>query len=95
MLIFFFRYQNELPKKIKSRGKEGHLTHEELVQLIKWKLAVSVGQLFYFYFFIFFYFYFIFPNLERKIPSPVKGLDPNEHPEGCDARDKKSFSRHR
>jgi len=32
-------YQNELPKKIKSRGKEGHLTHEELVQLIKWKLA--------------------------------------------------------
>merc|ERR1712117_994607 len=32
-------YQNELPKKIKSRGKEAHLTHEELVQLIKWKLA--------------------------------------------------------
>jgi len=32
-------YQNELPKKIKSRGKEGHMTHEELVQLIKWKLA--------------------------------------------------------
>merc|ERR1712018_937103 len=32
-------YQNELPKKIKSRGKESHLTHEELVQLIKWKLA--------------------------------------------------------
>merc|ERR1712001_38194 len=32
-------YQNELPKKIKSRGKEGHMTHEELVQLIKWQLA--------------------------------------------------------
>merc|ERR1712117_434256 len=32
-------YQNELPKKIESRGKESHLTHEELVQLIKWKLA--------------------------------------------------------
>jgi len=32
-------YQNELPKKIKSRGKEAHLTHEEIVQLIKWKLA--------------------------------------------------------
>merc|ERR1711962_941326 len=32
-------YQNDLPKKIKSRGKEGHLTHEELVQTIKWKLA--------------------------------------------------------
>merc|ERR1711971_462730 len=32
-------YQNELPKKIKSRGKEGHMTHEELVQLLKWKLA--------------------------------------------------------
>merc|ERR1711962_1754367 len=32
-------YQNDLPKKIKSRGKDGHLTHEELVQTIKWKLA--------------------------------------------------------
>merc|ERR1712018_686411 len=32
-------YQNELPKKIKSRGKESHLTHEKIVQLIKWKLA--------------------------------------------------------
>ncbi len=36
------RYQNELPKKIKSRGKDQHLTHEELVQTIKWKLAVSL-----------------------------------------------------
>merc|ERR1712001_635505 len=35
-------YQNELPKKIKSRGKDSHLTHEELVQLIKWKLARGV-----------------------------------------------------
>jgi len=35
-------YQNELPKKIKSRGKEAHLTHEELVQTIKWKLARGV-----------------------------------------------------
>merc|ERR1711899_20510 len=32
-------YQNELPKKIKSRGKEAHLVHDELVQTIKWKLA--------------------------------------------------------
>jgi hypothetical protein len=32
-------FQNELPKKIKSRGKEAHLTHDELVQTIKWKLA--------------------------------------------------------
>ena len=39
--FFTFRYQNELPKKIKSRGKDPHLTHEELVQTIKWKLAVS------------------------------------------------------
>lgn len=30
-------YQNELPKKIKSRGKDAHLIHEELVQLMKWK----------------------------------------------------------
>merc|ERR1712115_41318 len=35
-------YQNDLPKKIKSRGKDGHLTHEELVQTIKWKLARGV-----------------------------------------------------
>ncbi|KAK1129967.1 hypothetical protein K0M31_019657 [Melipona bicolor] len=31
------RYQNELPKKIKSRGKDAHLNHEELVQTMKWK----------------------------------------------------------
>ncbi|XP_058794802.1 uncharacterized protein LOC131666291 [Phymastichus coffea] len=30
-------YQNELPKKIKARGKDGHLTHEELCQTMKWK----------------------------------------------------------
>ena len=41
-MMFSFRYQNELPKKIKSRGKDPHLTHEELVQTIKWKLAVSI-----------------------------------------------------
>jgi len=35
-------YQNELPKKIKSRGKEAHLTHDEIVQTIKWKLARGV-----------------------------------------------------
>lgn len=38
----FYRYQNELPKKIKSRGKEAHMIHEELVQLMKWKQAVSI-----------------------------------------------------
>ncbi|CAH0719408.1 unnamed protein product, partial [Brenthis ino] len=32
-------YQNELPKKIKSRGKDAHMLHEELVQLMKWKQA--------------------------------------------------------
>ncbi|XP_043280143.1 uncharacterized protein Amun [Venturia canescens] len=30
-------YQNELPKTIKSRGKDAHLIHEELVQTMKWK----------------------------------------------------------
>ncbi|XP_015590823.1 uncharacterized protein LOC107265649 [Cephus cinctus] len=30
-------YQNELPKKIKARGKDAHLNHEELVQTMKWK----------------------------------------------------------
>lgn len=35
------RYQNELPKKIKSRGKDAHLVHEELVQTMKWKQIVS------------------------------------------------------
>merc|ERR1711971_225990 len=32
-------YQNDLPEKIKSRGKDAHLVHDELVQTIKWKLA--------------------------------------------------------
>ncbi|KAK4301843.1 hypothetical protein Pmani_026035 [Petrolisthes manimaculis] len=32
-------YQNELPKRIKSRGKEAHLTHEELCLCMKWKLS--------------------------------------------------------
>ena len=41
-----FRYQTELPKKIKSRGKEAHLLHDELVQTIKWKLAVGPLALF-------------------------------------------------
>lgn len=36
------RYQNELPKQIKSRGKDAHCSHEELVQLMKWKQAVSI-----------------------------------------------------
>lgn len=44
MLIFYSRYQNELPKKIKSRGKDAHLIHDEMVQTIKWKLAVSPEQ---------------------------------------------------
>jgi len=43
-------YQNELPKKIKSRGKDAHLVHDELVQTIKWKLAVSNFSKKYFYF---------------------------------------------
>lgn len=30
-------YQNELPKRIKQRGKDAHLVHEELVQAMKWK----------------------------------------------------------
>jgi len=32
-------YQEELPKKIRSRGKDAHLTHDELVQCMKWKLT--------------------------------------------------------
>jgi len=40
-LICIARYQNELPKKIKSRGKDAHLNHEELVQTMKWKQIVS------------------------------------------------------
>jgi len=32
-------YQHELPKRIKARGKEAHLTHEELCQCMKWKLS--------------------------------------------------------
>ncbi|XP_069163714.1 streptococcal hemagglutinin isoform X2 [Procambarus clarkii] len=33
------RYQKELPVKIKSRGKDAHLTHEELCLCMKWKLS--------------------------------------------------------
>lgn len=43
------RYQNELPKKIKSRGKDAHLNHEELVQTMKWKQIVSRWFLFLFF----------------------------------------------
>merc|ERR1739838_251950 len=31
-------YQNELPKKIKSRGTEAHLVYEEMIKCMKWKL---------------------------------------------------------
>uniref|UniRef100_A0A182ND40 Uncharacterized protein n=1 Tax=Anopheles dirus TaxID=7168 RepID=A0A182ND40_9DIPT len=30
-------YQNELPKLIKNRGRDAHLSHEELVQTMEWK----------------------------------------------------------
>ncbi|CAD7094017.1 unnamed protein product [Hermetia illucens] len=30
-------YQNELPRRIKQRGKDAHMVHEELVQTMKWK----------------------------------------------------------
>jgi len=32
-------YQEELPKKISARGKDAHLTHDELVQCMKWKMT--------------------------------------------------------
>ena len=35
-------FHNDLPKKIKSRGKEAHLTHDEIVQCMKWKLSMGV-----------------------------------------------------
>lgn len=38
----YYRYQNELPKRIKQRGKNAHLVHEELVQAMKWKQSVSI-----------------------------------------------------
>lgn len=38
---FLIRYQNELPETIKKRGKDAHLVHEELVQVMKWKQNVS------------------------------------------------------
>ena len=34
-------FHNDLPKKIKSRGKDAHLTHDEIVQCMKWKLAMG------------------------------------------------------
>ena len=106
-ILFFlsllnFRYQNELPKKIKSRGKDPHLTHEELVQTIKWKLAVSNHLM-----------PFILPfgmnkstkcalNVSISIPPPTAGQVPpepcepcpDEHPQGCHAGDQKSIPKH-
>lgn len=41
---FTRRYQKELPKKIKQRGRDAHLIHEELVQCMKWKQSVSRHQ---------------------------------------------------
>ena len=35
-------FHNDLPKKIKSRGKDAYLTHEEIVQCMKWKLHHGV-----------------------------------------------------
>ena len=35
-------FHNDLPKKIKSRGKDAYLTHEEIVQCMKWKLQMGV-----------------------------------------------------
>lgn len=32
-------YQKEFPKKIQSRGKDPHIIHDELVTIMKWKLA--------------------------------------------------------
>lgn len=31
-------YQNELPKKIKSRGADAHLVYDEMIKCMKWKL---------------------------------------------------------
>lgn len=41
---FFYRYQKELPMRIKARGKEAHLTHEELCLCMKWKLSVRTSS---------------------------------------------------
>lgn len=60
LVVCIGRYQNELPKKIKSRGKDAHLNHEELVQTMKWKQIVSC--------------FFFFPrwNKTQILPSPSK-----------------------
>ena len=34
-------FHTDLPKKIKSRGKDAYITHEEIVQCMKWKLAMG------------------------------------------------------
>ena len=34
-------FHEQLPKKIKSRGKDAHLTHEEIVQCMKYKLTIG------------------------------------------------------
>jgi len=37
-------FHNDLPKKIKSRGKDAHLTHEEICKAMKWKQTRGVFQ---------------------------------------------------
>ena len=37
-------FHTDLPKKIRSRGAEAHLTHEEIVSCMKWKMAMSNYQ---------------------------------------------------
>lgn len=44
-----FRYQQELPKRIKQRGKDAHMVHEELVQTMKWKQTVGIWYLFFYF----------------------------------------------
>lgn len=68
MTFFVPRYQNELPKKIKSRGKDAHLNHEELVQTMKWKQIVSefLFNQYYTLYICFLFSFFIFPLISAK-----------------------------
>lgn len=49
MINLVFRFQNELPERIRSRGKNAHLVHEELVQAMKWKQSVNTINGIYFF----------------------------------------------
>lgn len=92
IFCFVYRYQNELPKRIKQRGKDAHLVHEELVKAMKWKQTVSSKTVLYEIILIFvFHFFFFVVVLAWQILSAIVLFDKGQHTEGRYAGNEKSI----